>query len=466
MRSRRPFLRPLWVLLCAALLALLSGCYELNHYDGPEQYPDSLWINDAGTLCFIPNDSSRNLYGEMEQNGAVQPVVLSLDYRNGASLYPYEVGSRPSRPKGDDAETRLLWAGRADYDPPESFTLKGYWYEKGATLPTGEALPMTFYRVDCTEEEILAVAPWELMDLGDEPLPTPEFTPPAGFEEYFPDDSFRITLPRDDFTPGALLELGRRVKDEDRPLRPDNFDLRMQRTSAYSIERTRTRSLVGIILFLLVLALYLLVCYRQALTAARRYINKVHGCPCDVGRLFRKRGWRIFRLTIRPKAPSTLPPFALELMFLRGRWQVLQDDLPLAMLADTLRQRLAPPLQALWGSGATVRLELESRALCTMPREEAFRLSMEQQLELPFERQQIFLELPEPFDPQTQLDALWQSVETIRAVAPRWNSLFLGRKDAPPDGWLRFRPLARFAEPEDLLCEVEHQRTANPFYRP
>ena len=41
-----------------------------------------------------------------------------------------------------------------------------------------------------------------------------------------------------------------------------------------------------------------------------------------------------------------------------------------------------------------------------------------------------------------------------------------GRRQPPPDGWLRFRPLARFAEPEDLLCEAEHQRTANPFYRP
>lgn len=453
------------VWLCAVLLLLLTGCYEQNLYDGPEQYTDSLWINDAGTLCFIPDGSSRDLYGEMDQNGTVQPVVLSLDYRNGASLYPYEVGSRPSRPKGDDAETLLLWAGGVDYDPPESFTLKGYWYEKGATLPTGEVLPMTFYRVDCTEEEILAVAPWELMDLGDEPLPTPDFTPPAGFEEYFPDNSFRITIPRDDFTPGALLELGRRVKEEDRPLRPENLYLRMQRASAYSTERTRTRLLVGLILFLLFLALCLLVCYRQALTAARRYINKVYGCPYDAGRLSRKHGWRIFRLTVRPKVPSPLPPFTLELMFLRGRWTVLRDDLPLAMLTDTLRQRLAPPLQVLWGPETTVRLELTSEALCAMPREEALTLTPEQQLELPFERQRLFLELPVRPDPRAQREKIWQSILCIRAEAPRWDALILCRRDAPPGEWLLFRPLARFAAPEDLLHGLGLDPEDTPRYR-
>ena len=203
-----------------------------------------------------------------------------------------------------------------------------------------------------------------------------------------------------------------------------------------------------------------------ATAAAKRYMARVYGFPSDACGLARAPDGRAFLLTVRPKAPSVCPAFRLLIWRRLGRWAVLQDDLPLAMLTDTLRQRLAPKLQALWGPGATVRLELESRALCTMPREEAFQLSLEQQLELPFEQQQLFLELPEPFDPQTQLDALWQSVETIRAVAPRWNSLFLGRKDAPPDGWLRFRPLARFADPEDLLCEVEHQRTANPFHRP
>ena len=152
-------------------------------------------------------------------------------------------------------------------------------------------------------------------------------------------------------------------------------------------------------------------------------------------------------------------------MFLRGRWQVIQDDLPVDLLADTLRQRLAPPLKELWGPDAAVRLELESYQLCTMPQEEAFRLSMEQQLELPFEQQQLSLELPKPFDPASQLDALWQSVEAIRAVAPHWDSLIVCRKDTPPDGWLRLGPLDRYATPEDLLREVERQWTTTPLYR-
>lgn len=380
-----------------------------------------------------------------------------MDYMDHAHFYTYVAGGTPL-PQGDDAPIESLWSGSVDYHPPRSFTLDAYRNDEEETLPTGEALPMTFRRVDCTEEELAAVVPWVMegpdgdVAAGDLESPTEQFTD-------------AVATPKEDFTPGALLELGRRVKDEDRPLRPDNFDLRMQRTSAYSIERTRTRSLVGIILFLLVLALYLLVCYRQALTAARRYINKVHGCPCDVGGLFRKRGWRIFRLTIRPKAPSTLPPFTLELMFLRGRWQVIQDDLPVDLLADTLRQRLAPPLKELWGPDAAVRLELESYQLCTMPQEEAFRLSMEQQLELPFEQQQLSLELPKPFDPASQLDALWQSVEAIRAVAPHWDSLIVCRKDTPPDGWLRLGPLDRYATPEDLLREVERQWTTTPLYR-
>ena len=145
MRSRRPFLRPLWVLLCVALPVLLAGCCVLNPYDGPDQYPDSLWINDAGTLCFITDGSSRDLYGEMDQNGAVQPVVLSLDYMDHARLYAYVAGGTPLPPEdGDHGES--LWSGSVDYHPPKSFTLDTNRYEE-ETLPTGDTLPVTFRRV-------------------------------------------------------------------------------------------------------------------------------------------------------------------------------------------------------------------------------------------------------------------------------------------------------------------------------
>ena len=461
MRSRRSFLRPLWVLLCAALLALLAGCCVLNEYDGPDQYPDSLWINDAGTLCFITDGSSRDLYGEMDQNGAVQPVVLSLGYMNGAHLYPYQTGGTPLPPEPGDS-VQLLWEGDVDYHPPKSFTLEPFRDDEGETLPTGDTLPVTFRRVDCTGEELAAVVPWVVEG--------PDGDVAAGDLESTPElFTGAVATPKEDFTPGALLELGRRAKEEDRPLRAEPVELKWQRWNEHA-PRYLFWFLLNLPLFLLLIPPFKfvrwIVRYVLATAAAKRYMARVYGFPYDACGLARAPDGRAFLLTVRPKAPSVCPAFRLLIWRRLGRWAVLQDDLPLAMLADTLRQRLAPPLQALWGPGATVRLELESRALCTMPREEAFQLSLEQQLELPFEQQQLFLELPEPFDPQTQLDALWQSVETIRAVAPRWNSLFLGRKDAPPDGWLRFRPLARFAEPEDLLCEVEHQRTANPFHRP
>lgn len=465
MRSRRPFLRPLWVLLCAALLALLAGCCVLNEYDGPDQYPDSLWINDAGTLCFITDGSSRDLYGEMDQNGAVQPVVLSLDYMNDARLYAYVAGGTPLPPEdGDHGES--LWAGSVDYHPPKSFTLDTNRYEE-ETLPTGDTLPVTFRRVDCTGEELAAVVPWVMA--GPNGNVDAALIPPGDFE---PDPELftgAVATPKEDFTPGALLELGRRAKEEDRPLRAEPVELKWQRWNEHA-PRYLFWFLLNLPLFLLLIPPFKfvrwIVRYVLATAAAKRYMDRVYGFPYDACGLARAPDGRAFLLTVRPKAPSVCPAFRLLIWRRLGRWAVLQDDLPLAMLTDTLRQRLAPPLQALWGPGATVRLELESRALCTMPREEAFQLSLEQQLELPFEQQRLFLELPEPFDPQTQLDALWQSVEAIRAVAPRWNSLFLGRKDAPPDGWLRLRPLARFAEPEDLRYEVEHQRTATPFYRP
>lgn len=217
MRSHRSFLRPLWVLLCAALLALLTGCCVLNPYDGPDQYPDFLWINDAGTLCFITDGSSSALYGEMDQNGAVQPVVLSLDYMDDARLYAYVAGGTPLPPEdGDHGES--LWSGGVDYHPPKSFTLEPFRDDEGETLPTGEVLPVTFRRVDCTGEELAAVVPW-VVEGPDGDIAAGDFESPPG---QFTD---AVATPKEDFAPGALLELGRRAKEEDRPLRAESAEL-------------------------------------------------------------------------------------------------------------------------------------------------------------------------------------------------------------------------------------------------
>lgn len=208
-----------------------------------------------------------------------------------------------------------------------------------------------------------------------------------------------------------------------------------------------------------------IVRYVLATAAAKRYMARVYGFPYDACGLARGPDGHDFLLTVRPKPPSVCPAFRLLIWRRLGRWTVLRDDLPLAMLTDTLHQRLAPALQALWGPEATVRLELTSEALCATPREEALTMTPEQQLELPFERQRLFLELPVRPDPRAQREKVWQSILCIRAEAPRWDALILCRRDAPPGEWLLFRPLARFAAPEDLLHGLGLDPEDTPHYR-
>lgn len=143
----------------------LSGCDPTNPKK-PYNFPGSIWICEEAKACVavIDQENFGYSYGEVQTDAGIIPVTIIYSRANRGRFRDfYEANSLDTIYSKKTGPVEYLWKGTIEYHTNRFILKEAERPNDGGvyTLFPDEDLPLTFWRYDLPEEELLELVPWD-----------------------------------------------------------------------------------------------------------------------------------------------------------------------------------------------------------------------------------------------------------------------------------------------------------------
>lgn len=143
----------------------LAGCDPTNPKK-PYNFPRSIWICEEAKACVavIDQENFGYSYGEVQTDAGIIPVTIIYDIAgNGRIRDFYKADSPDAIYSQKDKPVENLWKGMIEYHTNRFILKEAEEPDDGGvySLFPDEDLPLTFWRYDLPEEELLELVPWD-----------------------------------------------------------------------------------------------------------------------------------------------------------------------------------------------------------------------------------------------------------------------------------------------------------------